>query len=68
VYKKRKRLLLRLLSMRLQQEKLSPLCQSCHQLRHHGGVTRARKLAEFLKAPIAIIDKRRPKANVAEVL
>ncbi|EAC5558654.1 ribose-phosphate diphosphokinase, partial [Listeria monocytogenes] len=34
----------------------------------HGGVTRARKLAEFLKSPIAIIDKRRPKANVAEVM
>ncbi|WP_099975253.1 MULTISPECIES: ribose-phosphate diphosphokinase [Lactobacillaceae] len=34
----------------------------------HGGVTRARKLAEFLKTPIAIIDKRRPKANVAEIM
>jgi ribose-phosphate pyrophosphokinase len=34
----------------------------------HGGVTRARKLAEILKSPIAIIDKRRPKANVAEVM
>ena len=34
----------------------------------HGGVTRARKLAEFLKAPIAIIDKRRPRANVAEIM
>ena len=34
----------------------------------HGGVTRARKLAEFLKAPIAIIDKRRPRPNVAEVM
>ena len=34
----------------------------------HGGVTRARKLAEFLNAPIAIIDKRRPKANVAEIM
>lgn len=34
----------------------------------HGGVTRARKLAEFLKTPIAIVDKRRPKANVAEVM
>lgn len=34
----------------------------------HGGVTRARKLAEALKSPIAIIDKRRPKANVAEVM
>ena len=34
----------------------------------HGGVTRARALAEFLKSPIAIIDKRRPRANVAEVM
>lgn len=34
----------------------------------HGGVTRARKLAEFLKSPIAIIDKRRPRNNVAEVM
>lgn len=34
----------------------------------HGGVTRARKLAERLKAPIAIIDKRRPKPNVSEVM
>ncbi|TFE01920.1 ribose-phosphate diphosphokinase [Jeotgalibacillus sp. R-1-5s-1] len=34
----------------------------------HGGVTRTRKLAERLKAPIAIIDKRRPKPNVAEVM
>ncbi|HET7580830.1 MAG TPA: ribose-phosphate diphosphokinase [Bacillales bacterium] len=34
----------------------------------HGGVTRARKLAERLKTPIAIIDKRRPKPNVAEVM
>ena len=35
----------------------------------HGGVTRARKLASFLNdAPIAIIDKRRPKPNVAEVM
>ena len=31
----------------------------------HGGVTRARKLAEMLHAPLAIIDKRRPKPNVA---
>ena len=29
----------------------------------HGGVTRARKLAEFLKAPLAIIDKRRTQAE-----
>ena len=34
----------------------------------HGGVTRARKLAEFLKSPIAIVDKRRPRANVAEIM
>ncbi|KRM62783.1 ribose-phosphate pyrophosphokinase [Paucilactobacillus vaccinostercus DSM 20634] len=34
----------------------------------HGGVTRARALAEFLHAPIAIIDKRRPRANVAEIM
>ncbi|HJA73886.1 MAG TPA: ribose-phosphate diphosphokinase [Candidatus Limosilactobacillus faecipullorum] len=34
----------------------------------HGGVVRARALAEFLKAPIAIIDKRRPKANVAQIM
>lgn len=31
----------------------------------HGGAVRARKLAEALHAPIAIIDKRRPKPNVA---
>lgn len=34
----------------------------------HGGVTRARKLADRLKAPIAIIDKRRPRPNVSEVM
>ncbi|AUX12551.1 ribose-phosphate diphosphokinase [Latilactobacillus sp. 5-91] len=34
----------------------------------HGGVTRARKLADFLKTPIAIIDKRRPRPNVSEVM
>lgn len=34
----------------------------------HGGVTRARRLADRLKAPIAIIDKRRPRPNVAEVM
>lgn len=33
-----------------------------------GSVTRARNFANFLDAPIAIIDKRRPKANVAEVM
>lgn len=33
-----------------------------------GGVTRARNLANRLGAPIAIIDKRRPKPNVAEIM
>ncbi len=33
-----------------------------------GGVTRARELAERIKAPIAIVDKRRPEPNVAEVM
>lgn len=33
----------------------------------HGGTVRARSLAEILHAPIAIIDKRRPRPNVVEV-
>ncbi|MEW5761841.1 MAG: ribose-phosphate pyrophosphokinase [Bacillota bacterium] len=32
-----------------------------------GGVTRARDLAERIRAPLAVIDKRRPEPNVAEV-
>ena len=34
----------------------------------HGGATRARKMSELLDCPIAIIDKRRPKPNIAEVM
>ena len=34
----------------------------------HGSVTRARNFAHFFDCPIAIIDKRRPKANVSEVM
>lgn len=34
----------------------------------HGGVTRARSLANFLQAELAIIDKRRPHTNVAEIM
>ena len=34
----------------------------------HGGVARARDLADILQAPIAIIDKMRPEPNVAEVM
>lgn len=33
-----------------------------------GGVVRARAIAKILNADLAIIDKRRPKANVAEVM
>lgn len=33
-----------------------------------GGVTRTRELANRLNAPIAIIDKRRPEPNVAEIM
>lgn len=33
-----------------------------------GGVTRARHFAEKLGCPIGIIDKRRPKANVSEIM
>ena len=32
----------------------------------HGGVGRARKLAEIINCPIAIVDKRRPRPNVCE--
>ncbi len=34
----------------------------------HGGAVRARKLGDILHCPIAIIDKRRPKPNVSEVM
>ncbi len=34
----------------------------------HGGVGRARSLAKRLECDLAIIDKRRPKANVSEVM
>lgn len=34
----------------------------------HGGVTRARAFASFFNAPLAIIDKRRPEPNKAEVM
>lgn len=33
-----------------------------------GSVTRARNFASRLNAPLAIVDKRRPKANVAEIM
>lgn len=34
----------------------------------HGSVTRARNLAQYLDAPIAIIDKRRPEPNKSEIM
>jgi len=33
-----------------------------------GSVTRSRKFAQMLNVPLAIIDKRRPKANVSEIM
>ena len=33
-----------------------------------GSVTRARKFAERLELPLAIVDKRRPRANVSKVM
>jgi len=33
-----------------------------------GGVKRARQIAEKVGLPLAILDKRRPKDNVAEIL
>lgn len=41
------------------------VCVVCPDL---GSVTRARKIAERLNAPIAIVDKRRPRANVSEIM
>lgn len=34
----------------------------------HGSVARARTFAQYLDAPIAMVDKRRPKDNVSEVM
>ncbi len=34
----------------------------------HGGATRARKMSDVFGCPMAIIDKRRPRPNVAEVM
>jgi ribose-phosphate pyrophosphokinase len=34
----------------------------------HGGVVRARRMADELSSPLAIIDKRRPEPNVSEVM
>lgn len=34
----------------------------------HGGVVRTKKLADKLNAPLAIIDKRRPQPNIAEIV
>ncbi len=34
----------------------------------HGGVNRARRVAERLDTPLAIVDKRRPQPNISEVM
>lgn len=49
----------------LQSKELSNVCVVSPD---HGGVARARDLADILQAPIAIIDKMRPEPNVAEVM
>ncbi|MBT9172245.1 MAG: Ribose-phosphate pyrophosphokinase [Syntrophomonadaceae bacterium] len=49
----------------LEQKKLGPAVVISPDM---GGVTRARELAERLQLPMAIIDKRRPEPNVAEVM
>ena len=49
----------------IKQKNLSDLCVVSPD---HGGVARARALADILNAPIAIIDKMRPEPNVAEVM
>ena len=47
-------------------EKNFPKDSVCVVSPDHGGVVRARRLADILDAPIAIIDKRRPKPNMVE--
>jgi ribose-phosphate pyrophosphokinase len=49
----------------LKQKNLSDICVVSPD---HGGVARARALADILNCPIAIIDKMRPEPNVAEVM
>ncbi|MBI9009241.1 MAG: ribose-phosphate pyrophosphokinase [Tenericutes bacterium] len=49
----------------LQKKKLKDICVVSPD---HGGAGRARKLADVLGSRIAIIDKMRPKPNVAEVM
>jgi len=38
------------------------------EIEDHGSVPRARNMAEPLNCPIAIVDKRRPKPNVSEIM
>lgn len=54
-----------ILAKYLEQKKLGPAVVISPDM---GGVTRARELAERLQLPMAIIDKRRPEPNVAEVM
>jgi ribose-phosphate pyrophosphokinase len=49
----------------LEQKKIGPAVVISPDM---GGVTRARELAERLQLPMAIIDKRRPEPNLAEVM
>jgi ribose-phosphate pyrophosphokinase len=54
-----------LISDYLKKKNLKDLCVVSPD---HGGVARARALADVLGCPIAIIDKMRPEPNVAEVM
>lgn len=54
-----------LIAKHIQKKKLDNLCVVSPD---HGGATRARNLANVLDAKIAIIDKMRPRPNVAEVM
>lgn len=54
-----------LISEYLKKKNLKDLCVVSPD---HGGVARARALADVLGCPIAIIDKMRPEPNVAEVM
>jgi ribose-phosphate pyrophosphokinase len=54
-----------LIAKYIQKKDISDICVVSPD---HGGATRARNLANVLQAGIAIIDKMRPKPNVAEVM
>lgn len=54
-----------ILAQYFREKKFSEVCVVSPDI---GGVGRARSLAERIGAPLAIIDKRRPEANVSEIM